>query len=89
MIINGLLGYIAHYFKEYITGHMSLDWDNTINKVLGVLYVFPLSYLMFNWLEIDIPKPNLRFLVTYALSFMSFGIGVVIGTWQYPAKVKK
>lgn len=86
MEIYTLLGFMAHFYRDHITGHMRRDWQDISNKVLGILYIFPLSFLMFRHLRHDIPKCELRFIVSYFLSFMSFGLGVIAGFWYYPTR---
>ena len=85
MLVNALLGYIAHYFRGHITGHIkNPDSEDVANKILGVMYVFPLSLLMYKSVKDDIRNDDMRYLVSYFLSFMSFGLGVVVGFWHKP-----
>ncbi len=86
MPVYAAFGFLAHFYRDTITGHMRTDWADICNKVLGVLYVFPLALLMFRHLQSDIKRCDLRFIISYFMSFMSFGIGVVVGFWYDPSK---
>jgi len=84
MVIYAILGYVGHQTRDYVTGHMSRDWQDVSNRTMGVLYVFPLALLMFRQLKDDIGNDETRFTTAYFLSFLSFGVGVAIG-YRYKA----
>lgn len=79
------LGFVAHLFREPMTGHMSRDWQDLSNKYLGVVYVLPLSLIVFNHLEPEIKSTSLRYLVAYVFAFGTFGSGVAAGFWYKPS----
>jgi hypothetical protein len=86
MVINTVFGFLAHLIRDTATGHMSRSWQDISNYALGVMTVFPLSFFMFITLRHEIRKPELRYVVSYILPFVSFGAGVVYGHWYKPVK---
>lgn len=78
------LGFVAHMARRITTDNMSsVHWRELSNYGLGVTYVLPLAAFLFSQLEEDIPGHNLRFVIAYILSFVSFGLGVVAGHRYY------
>ncbi len=84
MQIFAVLGFVAHLCREETTGHMRRGWQDISNYATGVGVVFPLFLFMFDYLKHDIKKPLTRAAVTYVLSFISFGAGVIVGHWYKP-----
>lgn len=86
MAIDSVFGFIAHLIRDTATGHMSRSWQDISHYAIGVISILPLSFLLFVYLEQDIKSCRLRYIVTYTLSFVPFGIGVVLGHWYKPVK---
>lgn len=84
ILLNVLLGFLAHLFRDIATGHMKRAWEDISNYAIGVSSVFPLSFLMFCSLRHEVKSNSTRFIVAYVLSFVSFGAGVVLGHWYKP-----
>jgi uncharacterized membrane protein YfcA len=80
LVIYTAFGFIGHLTRRYTTAHMeNMSWRDLCNYGLGVIYVFPLAAFLFGHLERDIPRPMLRFTVSFWFAFVSFGLGVVAG----------
>lgn len=88
MVINTVFGFMAHLLRDVATGHMSRSWQDISNYSLGTMSVFPLSVLMFITLKNEIKSPELRFIISFILPFVSFGAGVIFGHWYKPVKGK-
>jgi hypothetical protein len=86
MEIYGILGFVAHLCREVTTGHMRRGWQDISNYTIGFGCLFPLSLFMFDYLEDDIKGVKTRYAVSYVLSGISFGAGVIVGHWYRPVK---
>jgi hypothetical protein len=86
MQMYATLGFVAHLYRDITTGHMRRGWQDISNYTIGWTSLLPLSLFMFHYLERDIKNPLTRFVVSYTLSGVSFGAGVVLGHWYKPVK---
>lgn len=89
MQMYAILGFVAHLCREQTTGHMRRGWQDISNYGIGITAGFPLLLFMFHYLRHDIQSPFLRCAVSYVLSFVSFGAGVVAGHWYKPVQINE